>query len=135
MASLSEDPLLDLQAEYPWGVRSHVSLVVTKSEVIWTRWWISSRRTYWYQCPERNAMSHQDLLANEELQSEITTVFGLDVLNEVKNLCKGPFNYLEILPDHLLLQILGFLELEDVKQLRCCSRRFWELVPVRAQTR
>ncbi|XP_055021503.1 F-box only protein 36-like [Boleophthalmus pectinirostris] len=71
--------------------------------------------------------SHQDLLGDAGLQSEIARVFGQDVLNKTISLCQGNFNDLERLPDALLQHIQSFLEPKDVGQLLRVSRRFWEL--------
>lgn len=51
-------------------------------------------------------------------------VFGRQILQYTKGLCRGHYDYLERLPDSLLLQIISYLELEDVGQLGRTSRRF-----------
>lgn len=51
-------------------------------------------------------------------------VFGLRILEYAAALCRGHYDYLEHLPDSLLLRIINYLELEDVGQLGRTSRRF-----------
>ncbi len=51
-------------------------------------------------------------------------VFGHQILQYTKALCQGHYDYLEHLPDSLLLRIINDLELEDVGQLGRTSRRF-----------
>ncbi|KAJ0059238.1 hypothetical protein NL108_009593, partial [Boleophthalmus pectinirostris] len=93
--------------------------------VFWGWWKITLRRNV-DRRPGKIKESHLDLLEDTRLQREIALVFGEDVLNYTKSLCQGQFNYLEHLPDALLLHILSFLELEDVGQLLRTSRRFWK---------
>jgi len=57
---------------------------------------------------------------------EVGVVFGQRVLQYTKDLCKGHYDYLERLPDSLLLRIIKCLELEDVGQLGRTSHRFKE---------
>lgn len=55
---------------------------------------------------------------------EVRMVFGRQILQYTKALCEGHYDYLEHLPDSLLLRIINYLELEDVGQLERTSRRF-----------
>uniref|UniRef100_A0A673AQY9 F-box protein 36b n=1 Tax=Sphaeramia orbicularis TaxID=375764 RepID=A0A673AQY9_9TELE len=50
-----------------------------------------------------------------------------NISNYAKALCQGHYDYLERLSDSLLLQIINYLELEDVGQLGRTSRRFRQL--------
>jgi F-box protein 36 len=51
-------------------------------------------------------------------------VFGQQILQCTQALCHGNFDYLERLPNDLLLQILAFLELKDVALLAQTTKRF-----------
>ncbi|XP_020772909.1 F-box only protein 36b [Boleophthalmus pectinirostris] len=126
MASLLKDPLFEISGNGPAPDKTFYALTVTKSEVFWGWWKITLRRNV-DRRPGKIKESHLDLLEDTRLQREIALVFGEDVLNYTKSLCQGQFNYLEHLPDALLLHILSFLELEDVGQLLRTSRRFWKL--------
>lgn len=55
---------------------------------------------------------------------EVSTVFGDRILQYAKALCQGHYDYLERMPDTLLLRIINSLELEDVGQLGRTSRKF-----------
>uniref|UniRef100_A0A3B4AIY7 Uncharacterized protein n=1 Tax=Periophthalmus magnuspinnatus TaxID=409849 RepID=A0A3B4AIY7_9GOBI len=127
MASLLKDPLFETSGMAPAPNRTYCYLTITKSEVIWRWWKISLRAVDRLAGPGEVKLSHQEMLEDKQLQGEITTVFGQDVLDHAKTLCQGHFNYLEHLSDALLLHILGFLELEDVGQLLRTSRQFWKL--------
>ncbi|KAJ8274229.1 hypothetical protein COCON_G00088540 [Conger conger] len=58
---------------------------------------------------------------------QVKVVFGPNTLLYSQGLCSGDFDYLPRLPDRLLLRILACLELEEVQQLRCASRKFQKL--------
>ena len=55
---------------------------------------------------------------------QVGVVFGQQILQYTQALCQGNFDYLERLPNDLLLQILAFLELKDVAQLAQTTKRF-----------
>uniref|UniRef100_A0A8C7K5H6 F-box domain-containing protein n=1 Tax=Oncorhynchus kisutch TaxID=8019 RepID=A0A8C7K5H6_ONCKI len=74
--------------------------------------------------PGENKMTHDDHLHNFRIHYCICF-----------SLCHGNFDYLECLPNDLLLKILAFLELKDVALLAqttksfhklCNSPEFWE---------
>ncbi|KAM4605309.1 F-box only protein 36b [Polymixia lowei] len=127
MASLLTERLLEISGQGPSPNKDFYHLTVTKLYVIW-RWWKISLRT---DC--RNAKpgefrgSHQDFLNDSRLQSQVSMVFGHRILQYTRALCQGRYDYLERLPDPMLLRILGYLELEDVGQLGRTSRRFRKL--------
>lgn len=58
------------------------------------------------------------------LSGDVSAVFGFQILQYTKSLCQGHYDYLDRLPDPLLLRIINYLELEDVGQLARTSRRF-----------
>nr|XP_046265581.1 F-box only protein 36b isoform X1 [Scatophagus argus] len=135
MSSLLTDPLFEISGRAPPPSKNFYYFAVTKSDVIW-RWWIISIRTV-----DRNSKpgqlreSHQDFLDDTELQSEVSMVFGRQILQYTKALCQGHYDYLERLSDSLLMQIINYLQLEDVGQLGrtshrfrklCSSEEFWE---------
>ncbi|KAG7247743.1 hypothetical protein CRUP_007050, partial [Coryphaenoides rupestris] len=67
-------------------------------------------------------------------------VFGPGVLTYTRGLCQGHYDYLERLPDPLLLRVLAYLELEEVGKLGQTSQRFrkavrgrWQTVPAEAR--
>uniref|UniRef100_A0A8C3BF03 F-box domain-containing protein n=1 Tax=Cairina moschata TaxID=8855 RepID=A0A8C3BF03_CAIMO len=55
---------------------------------------------------------------------EITVLFGAKVLEHVLNLCRGKYDFLDRLPVPLLLDIISFLELENIARLSQVSCRF-----------
>uniref|UniRef100_A0A673AUP5 F-box protein 36b n=1 Tax=Sphaeramia orbicularis TaxID=375764 RepID=A0A673AUP5_9TELE len=115
MASLLTDPLYETSGVGPSPNKNFYYFAVRKSDVIW-RWWKISPRT-----------SHQDFLDDPWLNSEVRMVFGQKIWQYAKALCQGHYDYLERLSDSLLLQIINYLELEDVGQLGRTSRRFRQL--------
>ncbi|KAG5214140.1 hypothetical protein JEQ12_009926 [Ovis aries] len=58
---------------------------------------------------------------------QIALVFGSKILDYVFNLCEGKFDFLERLSDSLLLNIISYLDLEDIARLSQTSRRFAKL--------
>lgn len=55
---------------------------------------------------------------------QLDVVFGPKILEYTLSLCQGHFDYLERLPDQLLLKILSYLSLQDIGQLSQTSSRF-----------
>ncbi|XP_062260804.1 F-box only protein 36b [Platichthys flesus] len=127
MASLLTDPLLEICGRGPAPNKNFYYLTVNKSDVKWRWWTISLRAVDRYAKPGELRESHQQFLDNTWLQSEVSLVFGRPILQYAKALCQGHFDYLDKLPDSLLLQIINYLELEDVGQLARTSHRFKKL--------
>ncbi|XP_031429663.1 F-box only protein 36a isoform X2 [Clupea harengus] len=71
--------------------------------------------------------SYNDFLHDAGLQNQVGVVFGLQTLEHCKALCKGHYNYLERLPNQLLLRILFYLSFRDIGRLSQTSKRFWKL--------
>ncbi|XP_061550352.1 F-box only protein 36b isoform X2 [Phycodurus eques] len=127
MASLLTDPLFEISGRGPSTNKNFYNCVVTKEDVIWRWWMISPRAVYRLSKPGQMTMSHEDFLDDSKLQNELGMIFGYGALQYTKALCQGHFDYLARLPDSLLLQIVNYLELEDVGQLGRTSHRFREL--------
>lgn len=127
MASLLKDPLFKISGRGPPPNTTFFYFAVTKSEVIWRWWKISSRAVDRQSRPGEEKESHQKMLEDKSLQNEIAIVFGQEILEYAKTLCLGHYNYLELLSDSLLLHIINYLELEEVGQLACTSRKFRQL--------
>lgn len=58
------------------------------------------------------------------LTVQIALIFGARILDYVFHLCEGKFDFLERLSDNLLLNIISYLDLEDIASLSQTSRRF-----------
>ncbi|KAM9349951.1 F-box only protein 36b [Symphorus nematophorus] len=127
MASLLTEPLFEISGRAPPPIKNFYSFAVTKSGVIWRWWKISLRTVDRYSRPGELKESHQDFLDDTGLQSEVSMVFGCQILQYTKALCQGHYDYLVRLSDSLLLRIINYLELEDVGQLGRTSRRFRQL--------
>ena len=50
--------------------------------------------------------------------------FGKNTLNYIKGLADGHIDYLPRLPEHLIVYILRFLDLEDLSRVACLSKMF-----------
>uniref|UniRef100_A0A8C4ZQX3 F-box protein 36b n=1 Tax=Gadus morhua TaxID=8049 RepID=A0A8C4ZQX3_GADMO len=107
MASLLKEPLFEISAQGPAPNKDFYQLSITKSDVIWRYWKISLRNASRNAKPGEQRESHQDYLEDTRLQS-----------------C---YDYLERLPDALLLRILAHLQLEEVGALGQTSHRFRKL--------
>nr|XP_054535486.1 F-box only protein 36 isoform X3 [Pan troglodytes] len=89
------------------------------------RWWkISLRSEYRSTKPGEAKETHEDFLENSHLQGQTALIFGARILDYVINLCKGKFDFLERLSDDLLLNIISYLDLEDIARLCQTSHRF-----------
>ncbi|XP_063504131.1 F-box only protein 36 isoform X2 [Pongo pygmaeus] len=93
-------------------------------EVIYRWWKISLRSEYRSTKPGEAKETHEDFLENSHLQGQTALIFGARILDYVINLCKGKFDFLERLSDDLLLNIISYLDLEDIARLCQTSHRF-----------
>ncbi|CAL8324946.1 unnamed protein product [Arctogadus glacialis] len=127
MASLLKEPLFEISAQGPAPNKDFYQLSITKSDVIWRYWKISLRNASRNAKPGEQRESHQDYLEDTRLQSQVGLVFGQGVQAYTLALGRGCYDYLERLPDALLLCILAHLQLEEVGALSQTSHRFRKL--------
>ncbi|XP_038549128.1 F-box only protein 36a [Micropterus salmoides] len=127
MASLLEEHLFEIRGQGPPPTKDYFQLVITKNEVIWTSWKISVRVECRGAAPKELKASHEDFLHQKMLQQEVGAVFGERILEYTISLCQGKFDYLERLPDDILLRILSYLELKNTTLLAQASQRFRKL--------
>ncbi|XP_023865871.1 F-box only protein 36b [Salvelinus sp. IW2-2015] len=127
MSTLLGKSLFEVSGQGPAPNKDFFQFSVTKTEVIWRWWKISLRRDGRNTKPGELRESHSDYLDNSLLQSQVSVVFGPRILQYSQALCQGHYDYLERLPDPLLLHILTHLELEDVARLGHTSHRFRKL--------
>ncbi|XP_062408499.1 F-box only protein 36a isoform X2 [Sardina pilchardus] len=71
--------------------------------------------------------SHNDFLHDARLQHQVGVVFGQHTLEHSKALCEGHYNYLERLPNQLLLRVFFYLSFRDIGRLAQTSKRFSKL--------
>ncbi|XP_046731825.1 F-box only protein 36b isoform X4 [Silurus meridionalis] len=135
MAQLLGETVLEVSAQGPAPIKDYYSFRVTQTEVIWRWWKISLRLDSRSMRPGEVRESHSEYLEDSRLQGQVLMVFGPRVLQHSMCLCQGRYDYLQRLPDLLLLHIMAYLELEDVRQLAhtchrfrqlCSSEEFWE---------
>ncbi|XP_044887246.1 F-box only protein 36 isoform X2 [Mauremys mutica] len=124
MASLLQENLFETRAQAPAPSKDFYQLIVTRKEVIFRWWKISLRSEFREAKPGELKESHEYFLDDPSLQIQIAVVFGANTLEHIFNLCRGNFDFLERLPDPLLLYIISFLELEDIARLSQVSHRF-----------
>ncbi|KAB5514969.1 hypothetical protein PHYPO_G00248890 [Pangasianodon hypophthalmus] len=127
MAQLLGETLFEISAQGPAPIKDYFCLQVTQTEVIWRWWKISLRPDSRNTRPGEVRESHSEYLDDSRLQSQVLMVFGPRVLQYSKCLCQGQFDYLQRLPDSLLLHITAHLELEDVTRLAHTCHRFKQL--------
>nr|XP_007964728.2 F-box only protein 36 isoform X3 [Chlorocebus sabaeus] len=124
MASWLPETLFETVGQGPAPSKDYYQLLVTRSQVIFRWWKISLRSEYRSTKPGEAKEIHEDFLDNLHLQSQTALIFGTRILNYVINLCKGQFDFLERLSDNLLLNIISYLDLEDIARLSQTSHRF-----------
>ncbi len=61
---------------------------------------------------------------------QLAAVFGSRILDYTLALCRGHVDYLERLPDTLLLKILSYISLQDIGHLSQISSRFRKVRPI-----
>ncbi|KAG7277395.1 hypothetical protein CRUP_033350 [Coryphaenoides rupestris] len=134
MASLLREPLFEISGQGPPPNKDFYHLAVTRSDVIWRYWRISLRNECRNAKPGEQIQPHGDYLDDSRLHSsQVRLVFGPGVLTYTRGLCQGHYDYLERLPDPLLLRVLAYLELEEVGKLGQTSQRFRKTVPAEAR--
>ncbi|CAJ1065689.1 F-box only protein 36a isoform X1 [Xyrichtys novacula] len=135
MASLLGEQLFQISDQGPPPSKDFYQVVITKTEVILRTWKISLRPGFRGAAPTTLRTTHQDFLHHKPLQRQVGAVFGQVILEYAVSLCQGKFDYLERLPDDILLKVLSHLELKDTALLAqvshrfsklCDSEKFWE---------
>ncbi|GCB73821.1 F-box only protein 36-like isoform X2 [Scyliorhinus torazame] len=124
MASLIKGTLFEIRAQAPAPSKDYHQLLVTDSEVIWRWWKISLRSEFRNVYPGEQKNSYQDFLDDYTMQVHVGVIFGDEVLKYICNLCQHQFDYLNRIPQGLLMYIVSFLELEDIARLSQTSRKF-----------
>nr|XP_055235651.1 F-box only protein 36 isoform X3 [Gorilla gorilla gorilla] len=124
MASWLPETLFETVGQGPPPSKDYYQLLVTRSQVIFRWWKISLRSEYRSTKPGEAKETHEDFLENSHLQGQTALIFGARILDYVINLCKGKFDFLERLSDNLLLNIISYLDLEDIARLCQTSHRF-----------
>ncbi|XP_066541731.1 F-box only protein 36a [Hoplias malabaricus] len=127
MAALLGETLFTISGQSPSPSKDLYTMSVTHTQVIWRRWKVCLRTVFRGAAPEEFKMSHDEFLHDTRLQHQVGVVFGSKVLAYCVSLCEGHIDYLERLPDQLLLQILSFLGVQDLSHLEQTSRRFRKL--------
>ncbi|XP_045139913.1 F-box only protein 36-like [Echinops telfairi] len=135
MTSLLPHVLYEICNQAPSPSKDFHHLTVTKTEVIWKSWMVSLRLEQETTLPREVRKSHVNFLLSEQQHRQMQRVFGKEVLSYSLNLCRGQFDLLVRLPEHLLLQIFSFLDVADIGQLSktcqkfqkmCNNEEFWE---------
>ncbi|KAM4692812.1 F-box only protein 36 [Discoglossus pictus] len=127
MASLLPETLLETNAQAPAPSKDYYQLQLTRTEVILRSWKISLRSEFRDHKPGIYKESHQDFIDDATTQAQIGIIFGNNILQYVLNVCQGHYDFLERLPEPLLLYILTFLELEDITHLSQVSHKFQKI--------
>ncbi|XP_051725547.1 F-box only protein 36a [Ctenopharyngodon idella] len=124
MASLLDEILFETAGQGPPPSKDFYQFIITQKEVIWRWWKISVRTEFRGTPPGEIKMLHHDFLNDSKLQEQLAVVFGTRILEYTLALCQGHFDYLERLPDRLLLKILSYMSIQDISRLSQTSKRF-----------
>nr|XP_036853668.1 F-box only protein 36 isoform X1 [Manis javanica] len=127
MASWLPETLFEIVGQGPAPSKDYYQLLVTRSQVIFRWWKISLRSEHRSTKPGEVKETHQDFQGNSYLQIQIALIFGARILDYICNLCEGKFDFFERLSDSLLLNIISYLDLEDIARLSQTSHRFGKL--------
>uniref|UniRef100_A0A8C5QT65 F-box protein 36 n=1 Tax=Leptobrachium leishanense TaxID=445787 RepID=A0A8C5QT65_9ANUR len=124
MAALLPETLFESSGQAPSPSKDFYQLTVNRNQVV-LRWWKISLRSEFHDTkPGELKESHVDFVDDTTLHAQIGIIFGQKTLNYILNLCSGQYDFLERLPEPLLLYILTFLDLEDITQLGQVSHSF-----------
>ncbi|PWA20365.1 hypothetical protein CCH79_00003692 [Gambusia affinis] len=107
MASLLGEKLFEISGQGPAPSKDFYNFVITRNEVILNMWTVSLRLENKFRPPKQ--LSH---------------VFGEKILEYSLSLCRGNYDYLDRIPDDLLLRIISFLQLKERFVLAQVSKRF-----------
>lgn len=77
--------------------------------------------------PKQRHCSLKDLREDKVIQDEIRRIFGEGAFDYVLGLAENR-RKLENLPHKLFFYLLGFLRIEDILRLMCCSKIICEVV-------
>ncbi|NP_001070215.1 F-box only protein 36a [Danio rerio] len=127
MASLLDEILFETAGQGPPPSKDFYQLVITRKEVIWRCWKTSIRAESRGAPPGETKQFHDDFLNDSRMQEQLAVVIGSGILEYTLALCRGHFDYLERLPDKLLLTILSYISLQDIGHLSQTSNRFRKL--------
>uniref|UniRef100_A0A8D1BPV5 F-box domain-containing protein n=1 Tax=Sus scrofa TaxID=9823 RepID=A0A8D1BPV5_PIG len=123
MASWLPETLFEIVGQGPAPSKDYYQLLITRlySHFFWIFWILELKSTY-------SKISHCKLKKKKnDFRVQIALIFGAKILDYVFNLCEGKFDFLERLSDNLLLNIISYLDLEDIARLSQTSRRFAKL--------
>ncbi|XP_074657463.1 F-box only protein 36-like isoform X2 [Tubulanus polymorphus] len=110
----------------PSPSRDFCQIIVSKEEVVF-RWWKISSRNDARVAPGQVRETHEEFLDDDRTQSEIHRVFGKGMVDYVKNLCNGKIDYIARLPHKVLIHMLLHLDLEDISRLAQTCKQFRKL--------
>ncbi|KAL7878220.1 hypothetical protein AOLI_G00091940 [Acnodon oligacanthus] len=127
MAALLEETLFALSGQSPPPSKDLHQITITQQQVIWRWWKVSLRIEFRGAAPGELRLSHEEFVNDARLQHQVGVIFGPNILAYTLALCQGHFDYLERLPDRMLLHILSFLNIQDICRLSQTSRRFRKL--------
>jgi len=112
--------IYERRGQAPSPSKDYHQLVVTEELIIFRTWRISLRKEQIGMSPLQNKQTHEDFEYDNLVSSAIRTVFGEDTLLYVQGLVFG--DWLVRMKNPILIQILSYLELEDVFRLSRVSR-------------
>ncbi|XP_052008981.1 F-box only protein 36a [Xyrauchen texanus] len=127
MASLLGEVLFEADGQGTAPCKDFYQIIITHNEVIWRWWKISIRSEFRGTPPGEIKQSYNDFLQDDRLQEQVGVVFGPRTLEYILALCQGHINYLDRLPDQLLLKTLSYLSWPDTGHLSQTSSRFRKL--------
>ncbi|KAH1003796.1 hypothetical protein HUJ04_003650 [Dendroctonus ponderosae] len=114
---------LQLYARANAPSRDYYGLTITGSFINLNIWKVSYGP---HTMPKQRHCSLEDFRDDKVSQDEIRRIFGEAVFDYVLGLAQNR-RKLENLPPKLFLHILGFLRIEDILRLMCCSKIICEL--------
>nr|XP_033805827.1 F-box only protein 36-like [Geotrypetes seraphini] len=139
MTSLLQEKLYEVQHQAPSPSKDIYHFTITRNEVILRSWSVSLRAEHRSSLlrPREVKKSHSEFLMDEQLHKQVKIIFDNDMLQYTVNLCEGHYDFIVRMPSNLILHILSFLDMDDIKQLSktcrkfqklCNSEEFWEKV-------
>ncbi|XP_030055423.1 F-box only protein 36 [Microcaecilia unicolor] len=129
MTSLLQDKLYEVQRQAPSPSKDIYHFTITRNEIIWRSWSVSVRAEPRSSIlrPREVKKLHSEFLMDEQLHKQVKRIFGNDTLQYTLNLCKEHYDFIVRMPSNMIMHILSFLNMDDIKQLSKTCRKFQKL--------
>ncbi|RNA27198.1 F-box only 36 [Brachionus plicatilis] len=120
--------LINVGAQAPAPSKDYCQLIVNHHYVIFRKWKITLRGDSETRYPTEIKDSFEDFAYDENIEREIKLIFGQELYNYIENIVvKKKLDYLDRMPNNILVMIISKLALEDISKLAQVNNHFRQL--------